>query len=33
MQTRAGAIGIELVFGEPDHFPWEDASKYCGVIV
>lgn len=33
MQTRAGMIGVELVFGEPGDFPWEEASKFCGVIV
>jgi len=26
-------IGVELVFGEPGDFPWEEASKFCGVIV
>ena len=33
MQTRAGAIGVELVFGEPADFPWNEAKEYCGVIV
>ena len=33
IQTRAGAIGVELVFGEPSDFPWEEAAKFCGVIV
>ena len=33
MQTRASATGVELVFGEPADFPWDEASKFCGVIV
>jgi len=33
MQTRAVPLGVELVFGEMNDFPWDEASKFCGVVV
>ena len=33
MITRASALDIELVFGDVESFPWDNASEYCGAIV
>ena len=33
VKTRASALNIDLVFGEVESFPWDDASQYCGVLV
>ena len=33
MMTRASALDIELVFGDVESFPWDDASQYFGAIV
>ena len=33
MKTRAGALDIELVFGDVESFPWDDANEYFGAIV
>jgi len=33
MKTRANALGIELVFGDVEAFPWDQAEEFCGAIV
>jgi len=33
MITRASALDIELVFGEVEDFPWNEADKFCAAIV
>ena len=33
MKTRASALEIELVFGDVEAFPWDQADEFCGAVV
>lgn len=33
MKTRANALGIDLIHGDVEDFPWAEADTFCGAIV
>lgn len=33
METRCYGLGVELVVGSIDEFPWDEAKEFCGMLV